>query len=144
MIHLRWNCFPPTSEEQIDMFVSRIDLIDWTVLWGEALDPVLAVTWRGGRLTPHTLAYRLRVRRGAQEWTDSVNVSCECDLRQGGGSRAVRFNRSQTHAMGQDEDLERLMGHLGQYQTLHFSITIPVVVFVILNYCRIVSILYPW
>lgn len=57
---------------------------------------------------------------------------------------AVLYNRSQTHAMGQDEDLERLMGHLGQYQTLHFSITIPVVVFDILNYCRIVSILYPW
>lgn len=121
------------------MFVSRIDLIDWTILWGEALDPVLAVPWRGGRLTPHTLAYRLRVRRGgrltphtlayrlrvrrgAQEWTDSVNVSCECDLRQGGGSRAVRFNRSQTHAMGQDEDLEKLMGHLGQYTKPYISL----------------------
>lgn len=63
-------------------------------------------------------------------------LSSECDLRQGGGS-AARY-RSQTHAMGQDEDLERLMGHLGQYQTLHFFITILVILI-----SKIVSIFIP-
>lgn len=46
--------------------------------------------------------------------------------------------RSQTHAMGQDEDLEKLMGHLGQYQTLHFFITILVILI-----SKIVSIFIP-
>lgn len=106
--------------------------------WSDWLDslvmrgtwPSFSWKWRGGHLSPRaTRSLLLRavrkseliaaspcrelwVRTAARWWWQCSPLP------------RTRTDHRRTHAMGQDEDLERLMGHLGQYQTLHFFITI--------------------